>query len=381
MLSPLRVGEWELPNRVLMAPLTRCRAGPGNVVWSIHERYYAQRARRGEGAPGGGAHAAGIGAGLILSEATQICPEGQGYPNTPGIHSAEQVAGWKRVTDAVHRVGGRIVLQLWHVGRVSHQAYQPGGALPVAPSAIAREGMCRLPDGRREPAPVPRALETDEVGRVIEKYAEATRLALAAGFDGVQVHGANTYLPEQFLRDSTNRRTDRYGGSLENRARFLLEATDACIDVAGSARVSVRLSPSGWGRDFTDSDPVATYSFVVRELDRRNLGFLEIREADEEDTKAGGPDLKIAFFRPLFRGVLVANTDYTRERADEAISKGWCDAVAFGRPMISNPDLVRRFARREALAPWDTSTFYPAPGSTDWERGYIDYPDADGRVA
>lgn len=364
VLDPVSIGGLGLRNRVFMAPLTRCRAGVGNVPHALNALYYEQRAAAG-------------GAGLIYAEATQICPEGQGYPSTPGIHSAEQVAGWRLVTDAVRRVGGRIFLQLWHVGRVSHHAFQPGGRAPVAPSAIAREGLCRLPDGSKEPAPVPRALETEEVPAVIAQYGIAAQNAKAAGFDGVQVHGANSYLPEQFLRDSTNKRTDRYGGSIENRARFLLDATRACIDVWGEERVCVRLSPSGWSRDFTDSSPRETYAYVVRQLDAMGIGSLEIREGDDDDNAAGGPRIPVSFFRPLFRGVLVANTGFTREKADEYLVRGDCDAVAFGKPFISNPDLAARFAEGAGLTPWDATTFYPAPG-TPLEKGYTDYPRMGG---
>ena len=368
VLSPLELGGLSLPNRVFMAPLTRCRAGAGgqwgNVPGLLNATYYRQRARRD------------VGASLIYSEATQICPEGQGYPNTPGIHTEEQVAGWRMVTDAVHSVGGVIYLQLWHVGRVSHQAFQPGGQAPVAPSAIARDGLCRLPDGSREPAPVPRALETSEVPQIIEQYAIAAANAKRAGFDGVQLHGANSYLPEQFLRSSTNKRTDEWGGSIERRARFMLDATRALLRVWEAGRVCVRLSPSGWSSDFTDETPWETYSYVVRELDKLNIGSLEIREADEDDVQAGSPQFSISRFRPLFRNVLVANTAFTKTKADECIAQGWCDAVAFGKPMISNPDLARRFAKGTDLAPWDASTFYPKPG-TPIERGYTDYSDAE----
>lgn len=363
ILNPISIGPLRLRSRVFMAPLTRCRAAAGNVPHALNATYYRQRAAAG-------------GAGLIYAEATQICPEGQGYPNTPGIHSPEQVAGWKLVTDAVHEVGGTIFLQLWHVGRVSHNAYQPGGKAPVAPSAIAREGLCRLPDGSKQPAPVPRALETDEIPGIIAQYRIAADNARRAGFDGVQVHGANSYLPEQFLRDSSNKRTDRYGGSLENRARFLLDATRACIDVWGPERVCVRLSPSGWSSDFTESTPRETYAYVVRELDKLAIGSLEIREGDDDDNVAGGPKIPISFFRPLYRGVLVANTSFTHGKADEYLARGDCDAVAFGKPFISNPDLAARFERGLPLAPWDVTTFYPSSKDMPLERGYTDYPRA-----
>lgn len=357
LLSPIRMGSLELKNRALLAPLTRCRAGAGCVPHALNAEYYAQRA----------------GAGLIISEATQISQEGQGYPNTPGIYSPEQVAGWKLVTDAVHRAGGKIVCQLWHVGRISHNAYQVGGAAPVAPSAIAAKGMCRLPDGSREPYPVPRALETDEIERIIGEYETAAANAKKAGFDGVQLHAANGYLLEQFLRDSSNKRTDQYGGSIENRAVFLLEAAEALVSVWGPDRVGVRLSPSGWSSDFTDSSPLETYTYVAEELDKLELAFLEIREADAESIAAGSPNIPVSAFRDAFSGALVANTGYSREKADEGIASEQFDAVAFGKPFISNPDLVERFRRGSELAPWDAKTFYPNPGA-DLARGYTDYP-------
>ncbi len=363
LFTPLDIGPLKLPHRILMAPLTRCRAGPGNVPHALNATYYSQRSA-GNG-----------GASLIISEATQICPEGQGYPNTPGIHSKEQVAGWRLVTDAVHKAGGRIILQLWHVGRVSHSAYQPNGQAPVAPSAIARSGLCRLPDGSKVPYPVPRALETSEIPGIIDQYRAAAQSARDAGFDGVQLHGANSYLPEEFLRDSSNKRTDRYGGSLENRARFMLEAAEAIIGVWGKDRVGVRLSPSGWSGDFTESSPQETYSYVVRELDKLGVASLEIREADPSDSAAGGPNIPVSFFRPLYRGVLIANTAFTKDKANEYLSRGDCDAVTFGKPFISNPDLAGRFRESLPLAPWDATTFCPSPGAA-FEPGYTDYPKA-----
>lgn len=357
LLSPIDIGPLKLKNRVFMAPLTRCRAGPGSVPHELNAEYYAQRA----------------GAGLIVSEATQISQEGQGYPNTPGIYSPEQVAGWKLVTDAVHKAGGKIVCQLWHVGRVSHNVFQPGGAQPVAPSAIANRGMARLPDGSKVPHPTPRALEAHEIPRIVSEYRAAAANAKAAGFDGVQLHAANSYLLEQFLRDSSNKRTDRFGGSIENRSRFLLDTVEAIIDVWGRELVGVRLSPSGWSAEFTDSTPRETYSHVVRELDTLGVGWLEIREADSDSIAAGSPGFPIGYFRPLFQGILVANTGYTRQRADEAIGRGDCDAVAFGKLFISNPDLVERFRCGASTSPWDAQTFYPSHGAV-LARGYTDYP-------
>ncbi|MFO0859429.1 MAG: alkene reductase [Phycisphaerales bacterium] len=357
VLSPVKVGGLELPNRAWMAPLTRCRAGAGCVPHELNALYYAQRA----------------GAGLIISEATQISQEGQGYPNTPGIYSDEQIEGWKLVTDAVHEAGGQIVCQLWHVGRVSHHAFQPGGQAPVAPSAIAAKGMARLPDGTREPLPVPRALEIHEIARIVGEYERAAENAAEAGFDGVQLHAANSYLLEQFLRDSSNRRTDRYGGSIENRAAFLLEAADALIRVWGPDYVGVRISPSGWSDDFTLSDPLETYTYVADQLDKREIAFLEVREADADSIAAGSPNLPVSSFRSAFSGALVANTGYTREKADAGIASGDFDAATFGKPFISNPDLVERFRKHAPLNSWNPQTFYPQPGA-DPAAGYTDYP-------
>ncbi len=364
LFTPLQVGSLSAPNRVFMAPLTRCRAGPGNVPTELMARYYTQRAT----------------AGLVISEATQICPEGAGYPSTPGIHSPEQVEGWKRVTSSVHGAGGRIFLQLWHVGRVSHNAYQPGGAAPVSSSATGRGGECTLPDFSKQPYPTPRALATDEIPLVIDQYRRAAEHAKTAGFDGVEVHGANGYLPDQFLRDGVNRRTDRYGGSIENRARFHLEATRAACEVFGAARVGVRLSPSGVFGDMLDSNPKATFGYLVSELGKLGLAYLHIMEAMEADLRHGKEfnpayePIPVSYFRPLFKGTLVTNAGFTFEKATAYLKEGWADAVAFGVPFIANPDLPERFARMARgqatpLNPPDPATFY---GGT--EKGYTDYP-------
>lgn len=358
LFKPLHLGPYTLPNRVLMAPMTRCRAGAGNAPTELNARYYAQRAS----------------AGLIISEATQVCPEGVGYPGTPGIYSPEQVAGWRLVTDAVHKAGGLIFAQLWHVGRSSHPAYQPGGAAPVSSSAVPISGEIMLPDGSRKPYPTPRALETAEVPGIIEKFRHGARCAKDAGFDGVELHGANGYLPDQFLRDGVNRRTDRYGGSIENRARFHLEATRALADVWGPGRVGVRLSPSGTFNDMRDSTPRETFGYVVRELGKLNLAYLHIMEAMDGDlrhAKDSNPAyeaIPVSFFRPMFSGVLITNSGFTKEKAETYISEGWADAVAFGVPFISNPDLPARFQKGAPLNPPDPTTFY-AGG----EKGYVDF--------
>ncbi|MGE3107440.1 MAG: alkene reductase [Phycisphaerales bacterium] len=365
LFSPLDCGSLRLPNRILMAPCTRCRAGTGNAPTALNARYYAQRAS----------------AGLLITEATQVCPEGAGYPNTPGMYSAEQVAGWRLVTDAVHAAGGRIFAQLWHVGRVSHGAYQPGGAAPVSSWAAAKSGQVTLPDYSSAPYPTPRALETDEVPKVIEQFRHGARCAKEAGFDGVELHGANGYLPDQFLRDGVNRRSDRYGGSIEHRARFHLEAAEALCEVFGAGRVGVRLSPSGTFNDMRDSTPRETFGYLVSKLGEMNLAYLHIMEAMESDLKhgreidAGYEPIPVSFFRPLFKGTLITNAGFSFEKATTYIKEGWADAVAFGVMFIANPDLPDRFRR---LAAGETNVTFntpdPATFYTGGEKGYTDYP-------
>src|SRR5271163_2031642 len=312
ILSPFRLGPLALPNRAVMAPMTRNRAGPGNVPGPLNATYYAQRAS----------------AGLIVSEATQVSPQGVGYPGTPGIHSAEQVAGWKLVTEAVHSAGGRIFLQLWHVGRISHPSLQPGGALPVAPSAIAPAGQAMTREGLR-PFVTPRALDIAEIAGIVEDYRRGAANARAAGFDGVELHGANGYLIDQFLRDSTNRRTDRYGGSAANRARFLVEVMEAIVGEWGAERVGVRLSPTNPFNDIADSNPAATFAAAVGELNRFGLAYLHIVEPIAGDPVAAGavPDLR--FFRNIWRGALIGNKGYDLNRANAVIREGVADLVSF----------------------------------------------------
>lgn len=344
LFTPLTVGDLQLPNRVVMAPLTRCRAAAGRVPTPLMRDYYVQRA----------------GAGLILSEATAVSPGGVGYPDTPGLWSDEQVAGWRMVTDGVHTAGGRIMAQLWHVGRVSDPIYLDGG-LPVAPSAIPLNGHIRLVRPER-PYATPRALETGEIPGIIEAYRKAAENALAAGFDGVELHGANGYLLDQFLQDSTNRRTDAYGGPVENRARLLLEATDACIGVWGAGRVGVHLAPRGDAHDMGDSDPAATFGYVARELGRRGIAFICAREAPGPDSL--GPTLKREF-----GGVYIANEGLDLAGANALLESGGADAVAFGKAFIANPDLPRRLALGAPLNTPDPNTFYGGA-----EPGYTDYP-------
>ncbi len=352
LFSPLQLGPYTLPNRIVMAPLTRNRASEGNVPTTLNATYYVQRAS----------------AGLLIAEATQVTPYGQGYPATPGIHSSEQIDGWKLVTDAVHAQGGRIFLQLWHVGRISHPSLQPDGVLPVAPSTIAPEGDASTYEGPK-PYVTPRALETDELPGIVEQYRQGAENALAAGFDGVEVHGANGYLLDQFLRDGTNQRTDAYGGSIENRARLLLEVTEAVVGVWGGDRVGVRLSPSGTFNDMSDSDPKATFGYAVEALNHFGLAYLHLIEPSEADLRHGGVAVPSTYFRPLFKGVLMVNWDYDRDKANAAIANGDADLVSFGKLFIANPDLPERFRTNAALNEPDPSTFYGGG-----EKGYIDYP-------
>jgi len=348
LINPLQVGELNLPNRVVMAPLTRCRASAGRVPNALMAEYYVQRAS----------------AGLILSEATSVCPQGVGYPDTPGIWSDEQVEGWKLVTKAVHAAGGRIFLQLWHVGRVSHPAYLDG-QLPVAPSAIAPKGHVSLLRPQQEYV-VPRALDTAEIPAVVEAYRKGAQNAKKAGFDGVEIHGANGYLLDQFLQDSTNKRTDAYGGSIENRARLMLEVTDAVISVWGAGRVGMHLAPRGDAHSMGDSNPLATFGYVAEQLGKRGIAFIFTRESLGEIRIS--PELK-----KRFGGVLIANEGFNRETAQQVIAAGEADAVSFGKDFIGTPDLPRRLQLNVALNPYHPETFY-GYGVPDPRTGYTDYP-------
>lgn len=347
LFSPLRAGAFELRNRIVMAPLTRCRSGEGRVPTPLMAEYYRQRAS----------------AGLIISEATAVDPMGVGYPDTPGIWSKAQVEGWKPVTRAVHEAGGQIVLQLWHVGRISHPVYL-NGAQPVAPSAIAAEGHVSLLRPI-QPFPVPRALDRAEIPGVIEAYRKGAQNAMEAGFDGVELHGANGYLLDQFLQDGTNRRTDDYGGPVENRARLMLEAVDAAVSVWGADRVGLHLAPRGDSHGIKDSDPAATFGYVAKEAGRRRLAFLCAREGLAEPRL--GPALKQAF-----GGVFIANQGFTAETAAAEIAAGRADAVAWGKLFIANPDLPARFGSEADLNTPDTATFYSSP-SGEPAQGYTDY--------
>jgi 2,4-dienoyl-CoA reductase-like NADH-dependent reductase (Old Yellow Enzyme family) len=344
LFQPLQAGAFTLPNRIVMAPLTRCRASAGRVPNELMAEYYAMRAAFG----------------LILSEATSVTPMGVGYPDTPGIWSDEQVEGWKKVTRAVHEAGGRILLQLWHVGRISDPLYLDG-AMPVSASAVRPAGHVSLIRPMKDFV-TPRPLALDEIPTVIEAYRKGAQNAMAAGFDGVEIHGANGYLIDQFLQDSTNRRTDEYGGPIENRARFMMEVTDAVISVCGADRVGMHIAPRGDAHDMGDSDPAALFIHVARELGKRKLAFLCARES--HDPPALGPALKQAF-----GGVFIANEGFTAESAREVITSGKADAVAFGKAAIANPDLVERIRLDAAWNPPDPETFYG-----QGPKGYTDYP-------
>jgi N-ethylmaleimide reductase len=362
LFSPLKVGPYELKHRVMMAPLTRMRADTATLApRPLNVEYYAQRATPG---------------GLIIAEASPVLPTGTGSPNVPGIYSEAQVAGWKRVVDAVHAKGGLIMLQLWHVGRVSHSSFQPGGVLPVAPSAVAIGGELKTmtADGKVTAYETPRALATEEIAGIIAAYRQAAQNAQAAGFDGVEIHGANGYLIEQFLQSRTNLRTDRYGGSIENRARFLLEVTQAAIDVWGATRVGVRLSPYGIANGSGEPEPMPLYTYAVDALNRLGLAYLHLIEP--RSSGAGRADVNwqnvpsaMTLFRPLWNGVLIAAGGFTGDTAEAAIAAGHADAIAFGRSFISNPDLPYRLAHGFPLTPYHRPTFY---GGED--KGYTDYP-------
>lgn len=360
LFEPVRLGAIEAPNRIVMAPLTRNRADHASLApTALTARYYAQRAS----------------AGLIVTEATQIMPEGQGYAWTPGVHSPEQVAGWKSVVDAVHARGGRIALQLWHVGRVSHPDLQPGNVLPVAPSAVRPNEQAFTQTGFK-PIPTPRQLELDEIAGIVARYGEAAANAKAAGFDAVEVHGANGYLIDQFLRDKTNRRSDAYGGSIENRTRFLIEATEAAAAAIGRDRVGVRLSPLSPFNDIADSDPEPLFVRAAEQLSELGIAYLHVVEGETGGARAPDGGFDLSKLRQAFKGAYIGNNGYDPALAAERVSAGAVDLVAFGRPFISNPDLVERIREGAVLAEPDKATFYGGGA-----EGYVDYPTRDGRQA
>ena len=353
LLTPLALGPLTLPNRVVMAPMTRNRAENKDLVpVDIMATYYAQRAS----------------AGLLITEGSQVSAQGVGYMNTPGIHSESQVEGWKKVTRAVHESGGRIFLQLWHVGRISHPDLL-GGRLPVAPSAIDPEVDVYTPQGPKKSV-TPRALETKEVEGVVAEFARGAENAIRAGFDGVEIHGANGYLIEQFLRDKTNKRTDRYGGSVENRSRILFEIIEAVAAAAGRNRTGLRLSPANVWNIPADSDTKGLYDFIIGRLSGTGLAYLHLREkAADVSSIPNMVENVTAHYRPRFKGILMTNTGFDRESGNRVIESGLADLVAFGVSFISNPDLVERFSKKTPLSSADSSTFYMGGA-----KGYIDYP-------
>ncbi len=361
LFSPLKVGPYQLKHRLVMAPLTRMRAErPSLAPRPLNAEYYAQRATPG---------------GLIIAEATPVMPTGHGNPGVPGIYSERQITGWREVVEAVHAKGGVIFLQLWHVGRVSHSSFQPGGVLPVAPSAvpISAELKTMTADGKPASYETPRALETGEIAGVVDSFRQAARNAREAGFDGVEIHGANGYLIEQFLQSRTNLRTDQYGGSIENRARFLLEIAQAVIEVWGASRVGVRLSPYGIANDSGEADPMPLYTHVIQSLNPLGLAYLHFIEprssgAGRAEVNHQNVPSAMVLFRPVWKGVLISAGGFTGETAEAAIASGHADAIAFGRIFISNPDLPRRLREGYPLTPYNRATFYGGE-----EKGYTDY--------
>ena len=357
LFSSLTLGALELPSRIAMAPMTRCRADqPGNVPNAMMAEYYSQRAQ----------------AGLVVTEATQITPQGQGYSFTPGIHSAAQIDGWRKVTEAVHAKGGRIALQLWHVGRMSHESFHADGK-PVAPSAIAPDATVWVADlatgeGGVVPCPVPRALETNEIAGIIEDYRQAAENAKTAGFDAVEIHGANGYLIDQFLRSTANHRTDRYGGSVDNRIRFAAEVAEAVAGLMGAERTGIRFSPFITQRGMNDLEAPATILALARKLSDLGLAYIHLAEADGADA----PETPENFRRELrgaFSGAIIVAGGYSPSKAEGILEAGLADVVAFGRPFIANPDLPHRLAEDLPLAAFDPETLF---GGT--EKGYTDYP-------
>lgn len=351
LFSPLKLGELTLPNRIIMAPLTRCRSIENNCANDMMATYYTQRAS----------------AGLIISEATQISKLGIGYPCTPGIHTDAQTESWQKVTSAVHAAGGRIFLQLWHVGRVSHSSYHDD-ILPVAPSPIAPAGQVYTPGGMK-PYETPHALSIKEIEDIKQEYITATKNAIKAGFDGVEVHAANGYLIDQFLRDSTNIRDDIYGGNIENRCRFLFEILDALKEIIAPEKMGVRISPSGTMNDMSDSNPSEHFAYICGRLNEYNLAYLHAVDALEGDIRHGANVVDMGILRKAYDGTLIACGGFDQKKAEQYIEQGLCDGVAFGTLYVSNPDLVERMRANAPLNEGDTKTFY-----SQGAKGYTDYP-------
>lgn len=352
LFDPFRLGDLTLANRIVMAPLTRNRAAAGFVPGPMAPTYYAQRAD----------------AGLLITEASQISQQGQGYQDTPGIYSDAQVEGWKKVTEAVHAKGGRIFIQLWHVGRVSHTVLQPGGGAPVAPSAIAAQTKTFVNNSFAETSE-PRALEKDEIAGIVADYRRAAANAIKAGFDGVEVHGANGYLIDQFLKDGSNKRTDAYGGSIENRARFLLEVMDAVIAEIGAGRTALRLSPVSPANGISESAPQLLFNHVIEELEKRHPVYIHVVEGATGGPRDVAPDFSFEELRKRYTGAWMVNNGYDLALASKVIAEGQADLVAFGKPFIANPDLVERLRRAAPLNEVDRETLYGGG-----EKGYLDYP-------
>lgn len=369
LFAPLKIGNLELPNRIVMAPLTRSRAGEGNVPTEMNVEYYRQRAS----------------AGLIITEATQISQQGQGYAWTPGIHSSAQIVGWSKVAEAVHEAGGRMFLQLWHVGRISHPVFQPDGALPVAPTAMPVPGKTFIIDDNGEgvwaDVPVPQELDIAGIKAIVADYAQAARNAILAGMDGVEIHAANGYLIDQFINSASNRRTDLYGGSIENRVRFLLEVVDAVTAAVGAERVAVRLTPMGRFMGMGDETPEETFGHIATALSRYGLAYLHIVEPStlgiETDTEMDPRwDAIVRQIRSLYAGTIVLAGGYGQASAERALGEGRGDAVAFGKLFIANPDLPERFSVGAALNEADRGSFFGGDA-----RGYVDYPTIGREVA
>lgn len=359
LFQPGRIGSIEVKNRIVMAPLTRCRAdeAAGDIPGSpMNVQYYRERAN----------------AGLIISEGTQVAPAGKGYMATPGIYSEQQVEGWKPIVKAVHEAGGKIIAQIWHVGRITHQDLT-GGAHPVAPSAVKPNVVAYTHNGKQD-VPTPHALSVDEIKTVVEQFRKGAANAIKAGFDGVEIHGANGYLIDQFLRDGANKRDDQYGGSPENRARFALEVVDAVVAEIGAGKVGIRLSPVTPFNDLSDSNPQAVFAYLIEQLNERGIGFIHMIEGS-----TGGdrnlPGFDYAWARATFKGTYMVNNGYTRDMAIDAVESGKADAVSFGRAYIANPDLVQRFLKNAPLNEPNPQTFY-APGP----EGYIDYPSLESEA-
>ncbi len=352
LLTTYNLSGIELANRMVMAPMTRSRAGEGNVPTDLMAKYYRQRSS----------------AGLIISEGTQISQQGIGYPWTPGIHTDEQIEGWKKVTKAVHEKDGKIFAQIWHVGRVSHPRYH-NGEPPVAPSAVKPEGQIFTEDGMKDFV-TPRALETDEIPGIIEDYAKAASNAIKAGFDGVEIHGANGYLIDQFLKDGTNKRNDQYGGNLKNRVRFALEVVDAVADTIGTEKTGIRFSPAGRNQGISDSNPKETFGYLLEQLNDFNLAYVHLMEPMNNVSDLNNYPTEVTkYFREIYEGTIVTNTGYDQESGNKAIKDGIADLVAYGRPFIANPDLPARFEAGAKLNEPNQSTFYGGG-----EEGYTDYP-------